>query len=322
MSYCSSLEPQKTQISSLVIGISFLGIYLLFCYFLVGLRPDHIKFISFLFLMLITSKYTRSMVFGMSFFIIYWIIYDSLRIFPNFMFNEVSTDGLYHLEKSIFGIIDNGALLTPNEYFQNHQTTVSNILSGIFYLCWVPIPLAISAYLFLIKKDYPKLLEFSFVFLLINLIGFVLYYIFPAAPPWYIAKHGFVVDFKVMGDPGNFINFDRYFGINLFETMYAKNANVFAAVPSLHAAYPVVATYYSVKYRFKFFAILSFIVTLGISFSAVYSLHHYMIDVLLGISCAIIGILTYERVLMKTRINQFLEKYANFIQNQATKIED
>ena len=43
-------------------------------------------------------------------------------------------------------------------------------------------------------------LHFALVFLLINLVGFTFYYIHPAAPPWYVALHGFEA---VPGTPGD-----------------------------------------------------------------------------------------------------------------------
>ena len=77
--------------------------------------------------------------------------------------------------------------------------------------------------------------------------------------------------------------------------MYSANANVFAAIPSLHAAYLLVTTIYAIAskqkwYTCSFFAILC----LGIWWTAVYMGHHYIIDVLLGITTAIIGILLFE----------------------------
>ncbi len=47
------------------------------------------------------------------------------------------------------------------------------------------------------RNDY---LHFAVVFLLVNLIGFTFYYIHPAAPPWYVALHGFEA---VPGTPGS-----------------------------------------------------------------------------------------------------------------------
>ena len=92
-----------------------------------------------------------------------------------------------------------------------------------------------------------------------------------------------------------------------------KSSNVFAAIPSLHAAYPLVTFYYGRKMKNTALNILFFIILLGIWFAAVYSGHHYIIDVILGAFCAIFAILLFEKWILKTRIKSFLDKYTGYI---------
>ena len=66
--------------------------------------------------------------------------------------------------------------------------------------------------------------------------------------------------------------------------MYTKNANVFAAIPSLHAAFPTILLIYGLKKGLKYAAIPFFVIMIGIWFAAIYTYHHYIIDVLLGAS--------------------------------------
>ena len=48
--------------------------------------------------------------------------------------------------------------------------------------------------------------------------------------------------------------------------------------------------------------------------TAVYSGHHYLIDVMLGISCALLGILVFEQGLMKWGVfKRFFERYSRYI---------
>jgi membrane-associated phospholipid phosphatase len=82
----------------------------------------------------------------------------------------------------------------------------------------------------------------------------------------------------------------------IFASLYEKNANVFAAIPSLHSAYPVILLYYGSKLKRPRLNILFIFFMLGIWFSAVYSGHHYIIDVILGALCAVLGIAVYEVV--------------------------
>ena len=155
--------------------------------------------------------------------------------------------------------------------------------------------------------------RFTASFLLINIIGLIIYYIYPAAPPWYVEQHGF--DF-ISGTPGSaarLLAFDDFFNIDIFKSMYEKNGNVFAAIPSLHSAFPVLLLYYGLVKRMYFISLLFLIVLLGIWFAAVYTNHHYIIDVLLGGLTAIVSILLLEKVLIKTRVKEWLEKYIELL---------
>ncbi|MFB6306212.1 MAG: hypothetical protein ABEH43_04365, partial [Flavobacteriales bacterium] len=95
----------------LIGGGLFALVYFLWFYLFIGLRGDHIFLgILILFLYFIHQK-TRSLLLGLSGFIIYWLIYDSLRIYPNFMFNEVHVKEIYDWEVAWFGINN----ITPYE---------------------------------------------------------------------------------------------------------------------------------------------------------------------------------------------------------------
>ena len=168
-----------------------------------------------------------------------------------------------------------------------------------------------AAYLFF--KDKEMMLRFSACFLFANLFGFVIYYLFPAAPPWYVYEHGFVQNFDIPGSEAQLANFDSFVGSPIFANMYTKNANVFAAIPSLHSAYPVVLFYFGIKKKYKIASIVFLIDIIGIWFAAVYSMHHYIIDVILGAFSAIIAIFVFEKVLMRTSLRNYLNRYVNFI---------
>ena len=79
-------------------------------------------------------------------FIAFGLIYNSMRYFPNYLFNSIDIVGVYNLEKQLFGFISDGVLVTPNEFFLAHHTAFLDILSGIFYLCWVPLPFIVFGF--------------------------------------------------------------------------------------------------------------------------------------------------------------------------------
>jgi len=287
-------------------------LYMLWSIFFVGLRGDQFFLISVYLLTFYATPNTRKFVLAFSIFIVYWIIYDSMRVYPNYLVNTVRIVEPYLIEKGLFGICYQGTVVTPNEFFALTHSAFLDLLTGIFYLNWVPLPLMFAFYFFATGKK-ELFFGFSMVFFITNIIGFVLYYLYPAAPPWYYAAHGnqFIAD--TMGSRAGFINFDELVGIDIFKNIYDKNANVFAAVPSLHSSYPVILLYYARKMKKPWVTIGLSIFTLGIWFSAVYSGHHYIIDVLLGLGCAAIGIFSYTYIRRIPKVKYWMSRYAQVI---------
>ena len=285
--------------------------YLLWAYCFIGIRNDHIAVAGIAIALYFISPTTRGIVLSLIFFMLYWWVYDSTRIYPNYLFNPVHIKDIYDLEKSWFGIQEAGQLLTPNEYFARHEHPFLDVISGLFYLCWIPVPLAYAVWLYF--NDKKLLLEFSFAFFLTNVFGIIVYYLYPAAAPWYVELHGFEKNFNIPGNEAALANFDAFFGIDLFHNMYAKNANVFAAVPSLHSAFPVITLYFGIKKRLKWMNVVFFIIMIGIWFAAVYSRHHYIIDVVLGFLCAALSLVVYEFLIKSRLVQQFLERYLRLI---------
>ncbi len=295
---------------NIIVNITITTLYLLWCSFTGGIRQEH----YYLIIIWVTAYYlsdkSRRFILGFSIFIIYWIVYDSMRALPNYEVAQVHIKQPYDFEKFLFGINENGKLLTPNEYFINHHSPFFDIISGLFYINWVPVPLAFAVYLFF-KNKY-LFIKFSLVFLLVNIAGFVIYYLYPAAPPWYVNLYGFDLHLGVPGNRAGLARFDELTGIPIFENIYNKNANVLAAMPSLHAAYPVIVLYYGIKARLGKINWLFLVFMLGIWFSAVYSGHHYIIDIIVGASVALIVIFGFESFSKSNfgngRIQSFSEK--------------
>ena len=231
--------------------------------------------------------------------ILFVLIYDFMRVYPNYMVNPIDTFGVYGMEKTLFGISVDGETLIPCEYFKQNHWSVLDFMSGIFYLCWVPLPIIYGLYLYFTSRR-ALCFRFTTAFLIVNLVGFAGYYIYPAAPPWYVMDYGFVPDHSIGGQVAGFAHFDEMTGLGIFKMLYGKNANVFAAIPSLHSAYVPVALYYALRTKpSKFWLTLLIFVTIGIWFSAVYSGHHYIIDVVLGVMCTITGLCIFELLLMR-----------------------
>lgn len=285
--------------------------YLLLSYFLVGFNANQVWLVLICNTLFYASVITRKFIIGFSIFVVYWILFDYMKAFPNYNVNRVHIAELYHLEKHIFGILSDGKLLTPNEYLRIHSTPAVDIIGGIFYLMWIPVPLAFACYLFFTKRD--QFLQFSLTFVLVNLIGFVIYYLYPAAPPWYVQYHGFMFIAHTHSNPAGLIRFDHLLNVPVFQSIYRQGSNVFAAMPSLHSSYPVIVLYYGLKNRMGIINVIFGIVVLGIWFTAVYASHHYVLDVFAGITCAIVGINLFNWLLKYSALKFFVEKMLSVI---------
>ena len=265
-------------------------------------------YLIILFAVLFAWKRTRPIAIYFLPWFLFGVVYDLMRLYPNFKVNPIDVRGLYEAEKSLFGITassmtelqtiaDHTQTMIPGEFFKVHNCSFADFMAGIFYLCWVPVPVAFAIYLY-VTKQKKWFIRFSWSFLVVNLIGFVGYYIHPAAPPWYAMNYGFEAVLHTPGNVAGLGRFDEMTGLQVFHGLYGKNANVFAAVPSLHAAYMFLTTIYAVISHKRWYTILLFsFISLGIWWTAVYSGHHYIIDVMLGILTTIIGFLLMEKII-------------------------
>lgn len=281
-------------------------LYLVLASILIGFKTEQVVLVLIFNICYYISKPTRQLILALSVFMVFWIIFDFMKAFPNFKYNPVHIEDLYNADKHYFGIANGENKLTVNEFFFQHQKKFLDVLAGFCYLMWIPGPIFFGLYLFYTKrrKEY---FDFALSFLLVNFIGFIVYYAYPAAPPWYVALHGFTFNPHTPGNTAGLGRFDAFFGIHLFEGMYAKSSNVFAAMPSLHASYPTITFIYAVKNKVKIGSVFFFFVMIGIWFSALYSSHHYVFDVLLGILCAVLGYFLYQFLYKKTEFKRFVD---------------
>lgn len=312
-------SPAKTETSytglfakkDILITTAISLLYLLFAKILIGFKAEQLIIVLIFNGLYYASFPTRKFITGFSVFIVFWILFDSMKAFPNYLYNPVHVESLYNAEKSLFGIHFQNQVITPNEYWRQRTNTFFDIISGIFYLCWVPVPLIFSGYLFFTNRK--QFMHFSLTFLFVNIIGFVIYYVYPAAPPWYVQHYGFQFIAHTPGNTAGLQRFDNFFHTSIFNALYAKSSNVFAAMPSLHSAYPLITLYYGIKNRLGSINILFAVIMVGIWFAAVYSGHHYVLDVLAGITCAITGIFIFQKWIAPNRKFQtiFIDKFVS-----------
>jgi membrane-associated phospholipid phosphatase len=215
-------------------------------------------------------------------FVLYGLAYDSMRWYEDAIRSPViHLHEPYDFDLKLFGIRTAAGTLTPNEWFQLHTSRVLDFVCGLSYTPFLFIGESVVLAIYLLFRGQERrAVRFTWVFFVSNLIGFSLYYIYPAAPPWYVAAHGFTADLGVRASAAGAVRFDQLVGFPVMASFYGKSADVFGAIPSLHVVYPMLALLYGWRLpRFRIFAaVYLFLVCL----SAVYLNHHYILDLLIG----------------------------------------
>jgi inositol phosphorylceramide synthase catalytic subunit len=216
-------------------------------------------------------------------YLLYALVYDSMRWYEDYIRSPViHVREPYEFDLRWFGIHGQ----TPNEWLQRHTTAVLDFFCGLAYtpMFFIGESVLLSIY-FNSTGATRRAVRFTWIFVIANFVGFSFYYFYPAAPPWYVAAHGFEVDLTVRASPAGALRFDKLIGIPIMQGFYGKSADVFGAIPSLHVVYPFLALIYGFHLRrFRLVAAPYFLL---VCFSAVYLDHHYLIDIFVGLAIAL-----------------------------------
>jgi membrane-associated phospholipid phosphatase len=280
----------KRRILPPAIGLAYIGLVGV----LGGLRSDHVL-VGLLGMLDLYNEKTRLFLRQFLPFIATGAIYDSMRYYywPAIE-GRVHVAGPWELERSWFGI----GGLPPNEWFLAHHWPALDLASGFAYLVFVGEYLAVAFFLFFRRRE-DVLRRFALAFLIVNVLGFATYFIYPVAPPWYVTQYGFGPErMDVHSTAAAASRFDQLLGTHFFDQIYGRGVDVYGAYPSLHVAYPLLAVwavFRTPELRCARGPAVGFFLLMCLS--AVYLQHHYVIDVLLGIVYAIATLLLLRLLL-------------------------
>jgi membrane-associated phospholipid phosphatase len=115
----------------------------------------------------------------------------------------------------------------------------------------------------------------------LSVAGLITYFLYPAAPPWWAAEHGFLEPVARISTAGwNLIGLHS--AGNSLNALQVEASNPVAAMPSLHTAYALMAVAFFLPVVRKRWWPLLLAYPLAMTFTLVYSGEHYVVDVLVG----------------------------------------
>jgi hypothetical protein len=250
-------------------------------------RWDHVVLLAVVLVLAYTNAWTKKLFVGAYPIGLVGFVYDTMRLVKNWGVTEstVHVCDLRAAELKLFGIGDGQTL---QDWFQAHPSKWADLYFAIPYGTFIFVALGFAAWLYF--RDFAAMQRFTWLFLLMNVMGFVTYHIYPAAPPWYFHTHGCAVDVLAKANEGpNLMRVDQMLGIGYFHAFYGRSSDVFGAIPSLHVAYPLIIVLEGWRLFSKGWraAAVSFFVSM--CFAAVYLDHHWVIDVLIGITYGLVA---------------------------------
>jgi membrane-associated phospholipid phosphatase len=251
-------------------------------------RSEHILFLVGVPLLAYVNRTTKDLFVGLLPIGLLGLVYDAMRwvkdvgVTPD----RVHLCDLRAIDMHIASVTVAGEPGTVHDWVQAHPSLPLDVACAVPYGTFIFFVIGFAIWLY--AKDYARMRVFGWVLLLVNLAGFTTYHLYPAAPPWYFHAHGCTVDLAARSSEGvNLARVDAFLGVHYFRDFYGRASDVFGAVPSLHASYPMLVVLFGwpvLKWPGRAFTI-GFASAMCVA--AVYLDHHWIIDVVLGLGYAV-----------------------------------
>jgi hypothetical protein len=252
------------------------------------LRWEHIALVLVVIGLAYTNAKTRKLCLGLYPMGLVALLYDSMRFVKDVGVDASSVHlcDLRAVELRWFGVTQGGVRMTLHDLFQQQVHPVLDVICAIPYGTFLFYCIAFATFLYF--RDFRAMQRFTWGWLLLNVAGFTTYHLYAAAPPWYFHSHGCTVDMLAHASEGaNLARVDAMFGMTYFHAMYGRASDVFGAMPSLHVAYPlfvVLEGWPLLRLPGRTF-VVSFLVLM--CFAAVYLDHHWVVDVVVGLTYSV-----------------------------------
>ena len=179
--------------------------------------------------------------------------------------------------------------------FAHHAPVAYDYVAALLYLLHFVAPLSFAFVLWMrSREDFAR---FTGSFLLLSYAALATFVLFPAAPPWLASQQGYLP--AVHEQVGVVLSaFPSHFKLPTVYQLF--DPNQVAAIPSLHAAYPLLLLLFACRF-FGLRALVLAPYVAGVWLAVVYMGEHYVFDVVAGAAYSVAAFLFTEFGLARLR---------------------
>jgi hypothetical protein len=194
-------------------------------------------------------------------FLLLFFAYEAMRGFAA----RFAPHDLSGMERWVFG----GTIPTltlQHDFYNPGVIGIQDLIALVFYFMHFVLPIVVGFIFWVNSREHYW--RFIAALLLMCFLAFLTYLFWPSAPPWYQLHDVVKINQQTV---------DRLWGNTIVVIYHAFNPNQFAAFPSLHAAFPMLAAVYAWN-RYRALAVGLVLWSLGVVVSIVYLGEHYVVD--------------------------------------------
>jgi hypothetical protein len=210
--------------------------------------------------------------------------YACVPLIPLKLRPEVDTETLPRLETWLFGRFYGSAM---------EKTPVRDLMAGIPYAGHFIVPFLFLGVTTLAQRslhDAPRARPISFMcaVAMTSALEHMSQVLVPTTPPWYVEMHGHLrADYDAEPNPGGFARLDKAYNMSFFRDLYRKGPIPFGSWPSMHFSWPLLVAMHQWT-RIGF--VLSCVHIVWIAVAAMYSHHHFLLDIMGGYLFTLLGV--------------------------------
>jgi hypothetical protein len=201
-------------------------------------------------------------------FLLLFFAYEAMRGFAaktNFAPHDLSG-----IERAVFGGTI-PTLVLQHAFYRPGVIGIQDLLGMVFYFLHFVLPIVVGFVFWVNSREHYW--RFISALLVMCFLSFLTYLFWPSAPPWYQIHEVVKINDETV---------HRLWGYTLVFVYHGFNPNQFAAFPSLHAAFPLLAAVYAWR-RYRALGVGLSLWTAAVVVSIVYLGEHYVIDALASV---------------------------------------